>query len=104
MVSGDNETSLTSLDSYASGSSHVSHSSSTSRSSSTSQASKGKPLTHDYAILEPPKKQLSSSSSGVPPPDHDYAILDPEYHEEFYGEWCNVHLYVCGTCTPEYHL
>ena len=66
-----NETSLTSLESYSSGVSQVSKSSSVSKASSSSQASKGVPLSHDYAVLEPT--------------DHDYAILDPEYHEEFYG-------------------
>lgn len=72
----ENETSLTSLESYSSNSSRVSKSSSASKTSSSSQASKGVPLTHDYAILEPP--------GGAP--DHDYAVLDPEYNEEFYGK------------------
>lgn len=73
-VSDDNQTSLTSLESYVSSgnSSQVSKSSVVSKTSSSSQGSKSVPLNHDYAILEDPR-------------DHDYAILDPEYHEEFYG-------------------
>lgn len=64
----ETEASSTSLESYASGNSPAS------TTSLTSEGKRGKPVNHDYAILEPP-------------PDHDYAILDPEYHQEFFGKY-----------------